>query len=193
VCLLLLLGCSSNDESSKPAKEQCQDFESSYCSKVVECAQSTDRGDFKELCDFSWRVYLPCDNVDSAVSVQPCLPRSHQRITAKSGERERWATRQRLGVVRARPPANAMKNTAIDLSHPLEFLSAAREQMRLSLHLLSLDARQKWDELEGKILSLENKIGQEAESASESTASAAIDLTGSVKAFVDSHVRHIDH
>jgi hypothetical protein len=73
VCLLLLLGCSSNDESSKPAKEQCQDFESSYCSKVVECAQSTDRGDFKELCDFSWQVYLPCDNVDSAVSVQPCL------------------------------------------------------------------------------------------------------------------------
>jgi hypothetical protein len=66
-------GCSSDAESSKPASQQCQDFESSYCSKVVECAQSTDRSDFKELCDFSWRVYLPCDNVDSAVSVQDCL------------------------------------------------------------------------------------------------------------------------
>jgi hypothetical protein len=68
-----VLGCSSSDESSKPATDQCQDFESSYCSKVVECAQSTDRSDFKELCDFSWRVYLQCDSVISAVSVQPCL------------------------------------------------------------------------------------------------------------------------
>jgi hypothetical protein len=84
-----------------------------------------------------------------------------------------------------------MKNSAIDLSHPIEYFSAAREQMRLSLHLLSMDARQKWSELEGKILNIESKIGQEAEAISEATASAAIDLSGSVKEFVDSHVRHI--
>jgi hypothetical protein len=70
---MFVLGCSSSDESSKPATEQCQDFESSYCAKSVECAQSTDKSDFKELCDFSWRVYLQCDNVDAATSVQPCL------------------------------------------------------------------------------------------------------------------------
>jgi hypothetical protein len=86
-----------------------------------------------------------------------------------------------------------MKNSVIDLSHPLSTFVSAREQVRLSLHLLSLDARQKWDELEGKILSLENKIGQEAERLSESTASAAIDLSGSVKDFVDQHVRQIKH
>jgi hypothetical protein len=84
-----------------------------------------------------------------------------------------------------------MKTPAIDLSHPLELLTTARDEMRLHLHLLSLDTRQKWDELEGKILSLENKLGQEAESVSEATASAAIDLSGSVKAFVDTHVRHV--
>ena len=84
-----------------------------------------------------------------------------------------------------------MKNSATDLPNPLQFFSAAREQMRLSLHLLNMEARQKWDELEGKILSLENKIGQEAESLTEATANAAIDLTGTVKAFVDNHVRHI--
>jgi len=98
-----------------------------------------------------------------------------------------------FGLIRALHASNAMKNNAIDLSRPFEFLSSAREQMRLSLHLLNLDARQKWDELEGKILSLENKIGQEAESLSEATASAAIDLTGSVKEFVDSHVRNLEH
>lgn len=82
---------------------------------------------------------------------------------------------------------------AFDLSHPLETFGAAREQMRLNLHLLSLDARQKWSELETKILNLESKIGQEAESLSEATANAAIDLSGSVKDFVDAHVRHIEH
>ncbi len=86
-----------------------------------------------------------------------------------------------------------MKNSAFDLSHPIETFTAAREQMRLNLHLLSLDARQKWHELEAKILNLENKIGQEAESLTETTASAAIDLSGSVKDFVDDHVRNIKH
>jgi len=86
-----------------------------------------------------------------------------------------------------------MKTPSIDLSHPLQALNSAREQIQLSLHLLNLDARQKWDELEGKILSLENKIGQEAESLSEATANAAIDLSGTVKEFVDNHVRHVRH
>ena len=86
-----------------------------------------------------------------------------------------------------------MKTSDIDFSRPLAFFSSAREQMRLNLHLLSMDARQKWDELEGKILSLENKLGQEAESVTEATASAAIDLTGTVKEFVDTHVRHLNH
>jgi len=86
-----------------------------------------------------------------------------------------------------------MKTSAFDLSHPLQTLSAAREQMRLNIHLLSMDARQKWSEFETKILSLESKLGQEAESLSEATASAAIDLSGSVKDFVDNHVRNIKH
>jgi len=80
-----------------------------------------------------------------------------------------------------------------DLAQPLDLLTAARDQVRLSLHLLSLDTRQKWSELESKILSLENAIGQEAESISEATANLAIDLSGSVKEFVDNHVRHIEH
>ena len=94
-----------------------------------------------------------------------------------------------FGLVHAE--TGAMK--AVDLSHPIETFSAAREQVRLSLHLLNMEARQRWTELEAKILTLENKIGQEAESLSEATASAAIDLSGSVKDFVDNHVRSIKH
>ena len=86
-----------------------------------------------------------------------------------------------------------MKNSAFDLSHPIDTFNAAREQMRLNLHLLGLDARQKWTELEAQILNLESKLGQEAESLSEATANAAIDLSGSVRDFVDNHVRNIKH
>ncbi|HEY4103888.1 MAG TPA: hypothetical protein VGM44_08355 [Polyangiaceae bacterium] len=86
-----------------------------------------------------------------------------------------------------------MKTSNFDISRPLEMLASARDQMKLNLHLLSLDTRQKWDELEGKILNLENRLGQEAESISEATASAAIDLSGTVKEFVDNHVRRIEH
>lgn len=90
-------------------------------------------------------------------------------------------------------PATPMKTPTFDLKHPMETFAAAREQMRLSLHLLNLDARQKWDEFEAKILNLESKIGQEAESLSDATANAAIDLSGSVRDFVDNHVRSIKH
>jgi hypothetical protein len=67
-------GCSSSDaESSKAASVQCSDFEARYCAKVMECAQATDRSDFEETCEFSWRVYLPCDDVAYAANVQDCL------------------------------------------------------------------------------------------------------------------------
>ena len=86
-----------------------------------------------------------------------------------------------------------MKTPSFDLTGPIATLNSAREQVKLSLHLLNLDARQKWDELEAKILTLENRLGQEAEALSDATANAAIDLSGSVRDFVDSHVRHQRH
>ena len=55
------LGCNSSDDSSP--SEICEQFVSNYCGKAVSCAQETDRGDFAELCDFSFRVYLPCEQV----------------------------------------------------------------------------------------------------------------------------------
>jgi hypothetical protein len=80
--------------------------------------------------------------------------------------------------------------TKSEASH-FDALFAARDQIRVDLHLLSLDARQKWDELEAKMLLIEGKIGAEAESLSEATAKAAADLAGTVKDFVDLHVRHL--
>jgi hypothetical protein len=73
---LCALGCSSSgpSESDKAPSDQCQDYETAYCAKAVDCAASTDRADFGETCDFSFRVYLPCSSVTFvATDSQPCL------------------------------------------------------------------------------------------------------------------------
>jgi hypothetical protein len=74
--LVCALGCSSSGpaESHKPPSAQCQDYEAAYCAKAVACAASTDRADFGETCDFSFRVYLPCSSVTFVeTDSQPCL------------------------------------------------------------------------------------------------------------------------
>jgi len=86
-----------------------------------------------------------------------------------------------------------MKIANIELGRPMEMLMSARDQVRLDWHLLSMDTRQKWSEFEAKILTLEEKVGSEAESLTDATAELAIDLSGSVKDFVDTHVRHVRH
>ena len=64
-------GCSSSD--AEPPSSVCERFVSSYCAKAVSCAQETDRSDFSELCDFSFRVYLPCEQVTRVWrDSQPC-------------------------------------------------------------------------------------------------------------------------
>ena len=55
------LGCASSDEATP--SEMCERYVSSFCDKAVSCARETDRGDFSELCDFAFRVYLPCEQV----------------------------------------------------------------------------------------------------------------------------------
>src|SRR6478609_4775257 len=65
VCTLLgacsALGCASSDEAAP--SEVCERYVASFCDKAVSCARETDRGDFSELCDFAFRVYLPCEQV----------------------------------------------------------------------------------------------------------------------------------
>jgi hypothetical protein len=75
-------------------------------------------------------------------------------------------------------------------SSVLDTLTAAREQVRLKLHLLSGDARKKWDELDAKIIALEGQVGAQAEELADKTATLAMQLSDSVKEFVDSHVRN---
>lgn len=74
-------------------------------------------------------------------------------------------------------------------SNVLETLAATREKVRLELHLLTADARKIWDDLDAKILAFEGEVGTRAESLADKTAEAAMQLSDSVKRFVDTHVR----
>ena len=65
------LGCASSDDATP--SETCERFVSSYCDKAASCALETDRSDFSELCEFSFRVYLPCEQVTNVWrDAQPC-------------------------------------------------------------------------------------------------------------------------
>ena len=67
-------------------------------------------------------------------------------------------------------------------------LAAARETARLKLHLLSLDARRAWDELEGKFQSFQEDLGKASEEVTETSATAARDLARSIRKFVEKHI-----
>jgi CBS domain-containing protein len=63
----------------------------------------------------------------------------------------------------------------------LEQLSVLRDESRLKLHLLSLDAQQRWSDLENAVNALEDRANREGENAAESIKDAARNLTRALK------------
>jgi hypothetical protein len=67
----------------------------------------------------------------------------------------------------------------------IENLTKARDEVRLSLHLLSMEGKKQWDELERKV---EQRVAEEADKVTEATASKAQELARTVRKFVEQHV-----
>ena len=67
-------------------------------------------------------------------------------------------------------------------------LEAAREVARLKLHLLSMDARRTWDDLEGKFQAFQEDLGKRGEEVGQASAAAARDLAGSIRKFLEKHI-----
>lgn len=74
--------------------------------------------------------------------------------------------------------ATAQSRSAKEL---IEALSTARDRARVQLHLLSLDARDSWHELESKIDNLQAKIESDGERLGESAAKRVHELTRAAK------------
>ena len=69
----------------------------------------------------------------------------------------------------------------------IDTLTTARDRARVQLHLLSLDARKHWQELEAGLDSLQSKIERDEERLSEAAARKVRDLTRAVKDLVKAH------
>lgn len=63
----------------------------------------------------------------------------------------------------------------------LDALSAARDRARLQLHLLSLDARERWQELETKLVRLQSKLSSGTVPLNEATTKTTSELIRAVK------------
>jgi len=82
----------------------------------------------------------------------------------------------------------ATKESTKALSEAVGELDAAREAAKLKLHLLSMDARRTWDEIEDSFLSLKQSLAQQSEKTAESSAVAARELARSLRKFVEKHL-----
>jgi CBS domain-containing protein len=68
-------------------------------------------------------------------------------------------------------------------------LRAARDEARVQIHLMSMDARERWRELESAFESIEQKVNQSGERVTEALLGATANLTQTVKEFVRNHGR----
>jgi len=66
----------------------------------------------------------------------------------------------------------------------LKDLATRRDETRVQLHLLSMDARTRWQKLETRLENLERELESRAEKVGESTLSAARDLKQEVVDFL---------
>jgi CBS domain-containing protein len=80
-----------------------------------------------------------------------------------------------------------MPRTSSSNNDLLRELAAARDEARVKLHLLSLDARDRWHEVEAKIDAFEHGLDRKGEAIGGWANSAARDLTQLIRAFVRAH------
>jgi hypothetical protein len=74
------------------------------------------------------------------------------------------------------------------LKETVEELRAARETARLKLHLLSLDAKEAWKEVEARFQETETALSERSDHAAEAAARAARDLARFVRKFLEKHI-----
>jgi hypothetical protein len=73
----------------------------------------------------------------------------------------------------------------------LRELAVLRDEARVRLHLFSMDARQRWQELERSLTDLEQDLRRRGEGASEALVTAAHKLLGKARDFLNSQSNSI--
>jgi hypothetical protein len=79
----------------------------------------------------------------------------------------------------------AQKSASTSLKEALTDLVAARDEARIKLHLLSMDAQSKWRDLESKVDALQKTAAEDVERMADESAAKARELARSVRTFVE--------
>lgn len=79
-------------------------------------------------------------------------------------------------------------NTSPNLQKALAELESTRDRIRVQLHLLSMEAKDRWNDIEQRLEVFEQQAGEEATKASELTLNKAQELSRKLRAFLDEHL-----
>lgn len=82
-----------------------------------------------------------------------------------------------------------IKTTNESLNKALDEITRARDEAKLTLHLLSAEAKDRWAELEGKVEQLEGQLSERSEKVTEQSAARVHELAASVRQFVEKHLK----
>jgi len=82
-----------------------------------------------------------------------------------------------------------MKSSTESVKSALVDLMAKRDDARVRLHLLSMDGRQKWNELEDKVNALEHDLGERAGRSAEEQAEHVKALAHKVQEFAEKYLK----
>ena len=88
-----------------------------------------------------------------------------------------------LPVVADEPTLQELRE---QIDKALAELAAIRDDLRVRIHLASLDAKAKWNELEGRLLNLQKQIGDATESGLHKLRDAIVELKNAFRSLHDS-------
>lgn len=84
-----------------------------------------------------------------------------------------------------------MSKAKQSLDNAIDELTRARDEVRVGLHLLSMEAKERWNGLESKLREIDDDLRVKGEAASETSAEKVHEVAKSVREFVEKNVRNI--
>jgi hypothetical protein len=77
------------------------------------------------------------------------------------------------------------------LDKAIDELTRARDEVKVGLHLLSMEAKDKWNELDSRLREIDDDLRVKGEAASEASAEKVHEVAKTVREFVEKNVRNI--
>lgn len=85
-----------------------------------------------------------------------------------------------------------MSNKAkLSFDKAIDELTRARDEVKVGLHLLSMEAKEKWSGLESRLREIDDDLRVRGEAASEVSAEKVHEVAKTVREFVEKNVRNI--